>query len=52
MVISGKPNIGIASQLAKEIAEEVDVIINSVANTIFDERLVPRIASITKCDKR
>uniref|UniRef100_A0A0E0DVR8 Fatty acyl-CoA reductase n=1 Tax=Oryza meridionalis TaxID=40149 RepID=A0A0E0DVR8_9ORYZ len=31
-------NIGIAPELAKEIAEEVDVIVNSAANTTFDER--------------
>ncbi|XP_073363057.1 fatty acyl-CoA reductase 2, chloroplastic-like [Aegilops tauschii subsp. strangulata] len=30
--------IGIAPELAKEIAEEVDVIVNSAANTTFDER--------------
>uniref|UniRef100_A0A0E0RGK1 Fatty acyl-CoA reductase n=1 Tax=Oryza rufipogon TaxID=4529 RepID=A0A0E0RGK1_ORYRU len=33
-------NIGIAPELAKEIAEEVDVIVNSAANTTFDERFV------------
>ena len=32
--------IGIAPELAKEIAEEVDVIVNSAANTTFDERFV------------
>lgn len=33
-------NIGIAPELAKEIAEEVDVIVNSAANTTLDERFV------------
>ncbi|XP_072977375.1 fatty acyl-CoA reductase 2, chloroplastic-like isoform X2 [Typha angustifolia] len=31
-------NIGINAELAEEISEEVDVIINSAANTTFDER--------------
>nr|CAB3501907.1 unnamed protein product [Digitaria exilis] len=31
-------NIGIAPELADEIAEQVDIIINSAANTTFDER--------------
>ncbi|XP_062216691.1 fatty acyl-CoA reductase 2, chloroplastic-like [Phragmites australis] len=31
-------NIGIAPELADEIADQVDIIINSAANTTFDER--------------
>ncbi|XP_044982728.1 fatty acyl-CoA reductase 2, chloroplastic-like [Hordeum vulgare subsp. vulgare] len=31
-------NIGIAPELADEIAERVDIIVNSAANTTFDER--------------
>ena len=30
--------MGIEAALADEIAEEVDVIVNSAANTTFDER--------------
>lgn len=33
-------NIGIAPELADEIAERVDIIVNSAANTTFDERFV------------
>lgn len=33
-------NIGIAPELADEIAEQVDIIVNSAANTTFDERFV------------
>ena len=33
-------NIGIAPQLADGIAERVDIIVNSAANTTFDERFV------------
>jgi hypothetical protein len=33
-------NVGIAPDLADEIADQVDVIINSAANTTFDERFV------------
>ncbi|CAN6302156.1 unnamed protein product [Urochloa humidicola] len=33
-----EPNIGIAPELADEIAGQVDIIINSAANTTFDER--------------
>jgi len=33
-------NIGIAPELADEIAGQVDIIINSAANTTFDERFV------------
>lgn len=33
-------NVGIAPDLADEIADQVDVIINSAANTTFDERCV------------
>lgn len=33
-------NVGIAPSLADEIADQVDVIINSAANTTFDERFV------------
>ena len=33
-------NIGIGPDLADEIAERVDVIVNSAANTTFDERFV------------
>jgi alcohol-forming fatty acyl-CoA reductase len=33
-------NVGIAPALADEIADKVDVIINSAANTTFDERYV------------
>lgn len=32
--------IGIKSEIAEEIAEEVDIIVNSAANTTFDERFV------------
>lgn len=31
-------NVGIEPELADEISKEVDVIINSAANTAFDER--------------
>lgn len=31
-------NLGLEAGLADEISEEVDVIINSAANTTFDER--------------
>jgi alcohol-forming fatty acyl-CoA reductase len=30
--------IGIKSEIAEEIAKEVDIIVNSAANTTFDER--------------
>lgn len=30
--------IGIKSEIAEKIAEEVDIIVNSAANTTFDER--------------
>lgn len=33
-------NVGISPDLADEIADQVDVIINSAANTTFDERFV------------
>ena len=33
-------NVGIAPDLADEIADQVGVIINSAANTTFDERFV------------
>lgn len=33
-------NVGIAPDVAGEIADQVDVIINSAANTTFDERFV------------
>lgn len=33
-------NIGISPELADEIADQVDIIINSAANTTFDERFV------------
>lgn len=39
-VVGNFRDIGIAPELAKEIAEEVDVIVNSAANTTFDERFV------------
>ena len=32
--------VGIATELAKEITEEVDTIVNMAANTTFDERFV------------
>lgn len=31
-------NMGIEASLAEEISKEVDVIVNSAANTTFDER--------------
>lgn len=34
-------NIGIGTELVHEISKEVDVIINSAANTVFDERFIP-----------
>ncbi|KAF8776311.1 hypothetical protein HU200_003651 [Digitaria exilis] len=39
-------NIGIAPELADEIAEQVDIIINSAANTTFDERFCHLMAII------
>lgn len=33
-------NIGIAPEVADEIADQVDIIVNSAANTTFDERFV------------
>uniref|UniRef100_A0A0D9VPY6 Fatty acyl-CoA reductase n=1 Tax=Leersia perrieri TaxID=77586 RepID=A0A0D9VPY6_9ORYZ len=33
-------NVGIAPELASVIAEEVDIIVNSAANTTFDERIM------------
>ena len=33
-------NVGIEPEIADEIADQVDVIINSAANTTFDERFV------------
>lgn len=36
-----EPNLGISdTELATQVAEEVDVIVNSAANTTFDERFV------------
>lgn len=35
-----KANMGIKADVAQEIEEEVDVIVNSVANTTFDERFI------------
>lgn len=34
-----EPNLGMSADLAAEVANEVDVIVNSAANTCFDERL-------------
>lgn len=42
------PGVGIAIELAKEITEEVDIIVNMAANTTFDERLVMRYTSILR----
>lgn len=36
-------NLGLEEDLADLIAKEVDVIVNSAANTTFDERLWPSI---------
>jgi fatty acyl-CoA reductase len=32
--------VGIAKEIASEITEEVDIIVNMAANTTFDERFV------------
>jgi hypothetical protein len=42
-------NVGIAPDLADEIADQVDVIINSAANTTFDERCVIDASSYIVC---
>lgn len=41
-------NIGIKPEIAEEISEEVDVIINSAANTTFDERFLILLSSTQK----